>query len=228
MSEHIPSCAAGVPIFRMLPPSELQRIGRAMSHHHFRKGDVVAAAGSTLDHLYVVARGRLNVVHTTAGGREQVVRSIGPGEFMGEMALFYETILEGDIVAALETDACVLPRQAVQEVLHNPEASLRLVEEMAKRLSSAEQLIADLGLRDVGQRLAAELVRLAGDGREDEQGVTVTIPVPWARLAVKLGTTPETLSRRLGSLADQGLLRQLGGRTILIMDLAGLRRISQQ
>jgi len=228
VSEHIPTCAAGVPVFRMLPPSELQRIGQAMRHQHYRKGEVVAAAGSTLDHLYVVARGRLNVVHTTAGGREQVVRSIGPGEFMGEMALFYETVLEGDIVAVEETDACVLPRQAVQEVLRNPEASLRLVEEMAKRLASAEQLIADLGLRDVGQRLAAELVRLAEGGRRDELGITVTLPVPWARLAVKLGTTPETLSRRLGSLADQGLIRQLGGRNILIMDLDGLRRISQQ
>lgn len=188
----------------------------------------MAAAGSTLDHLYVVAHGRLNVVHTTAGGRQQVVRSIGPGEFMGEMALFFESILEGDIVAVEETEACVLPKQAVQEVLRNPEASLRLLEEMAKRLSAAEQLIADLGLRDVEQRLAAELVRLAAESPVDERGVTVTVPVPWARLAVKLGTTPETLSRRLGSLADRGLLRQLGGRTIAILDLEALRRISQQ
>jgi CRP-like cAMP-binding protein len=228
VSEHIPTCAAGVPVFRVLPDADLQRIGQAMSHHHYRKGEVVAAAGSTLDHLYVVAHGRLNVVHTTAGGRQQVVRSIGPGEFMGEMALFFESILEGDIVAVEETEACVLPKQAVQEVLRNPEALLRLLEEMAKRLSAAEQLIADLGLRDVEQRLAAELVRLAAESPVDERGVTVTVPVPWARLAVKLGTTPETLSRRLGSLADRGLLRQLGGRTIAILDLEALRRISQQ
>jgi CRP-like cAMP-binding protein len=62
---------------------------------------------------------------------------------MGEMALFFESILEGDIVAVEETEACVLPKQAVQEVLRN-RSSLRLLEEMAKRLSAAEQLIADL------------------------------------------------------------------------------------
>ena len=227
MPDDIPSCAAGVPVFKMLSPADLAKVGGAMSHKHFRKGEVVASAGSTLDHLFVVARGRLNVVHTTAGGREQVVRTLGPGEFLGEMALFYESVLEGDVVAVEETDACVLPKQAVQEVLKNPAASLRLVEEMAKRLSTAEQLIADLGLREVGQRLAAELLRLAPSGEQGPQGATVTVPVPWARLAAKLGTTPETLSRRLGTLADQGIIRQLGGRSILILNLDRLREISQ-
>jgi CRP/FNR family transcriptional regulator len=98
---------------------------------------------------------------------------------------------------------------------------------MAKRLSTAEQLIADLGLREVGQRLAAELVRLASAGEQGPQGVTVTVPVPWARLAVKVGTTPETLSRRLGALADQGIIRQLNGHSIVIQNLERLREISQ-
>ncbi len=227
MHDDIPSCAAGVPVFRMLSHDDLAKVGEAMDHRHFRKGEIVASAGSVLDHLFVVARGRLNVVHTTASGREQVVRSIGPGEFLGEMALFYESVLDGDIVAAADTDACMLPRYAVQQVLQNPAAALRLVEEMAKRLSTAEQLIADLGLREVGQRLAAELLRLVPEGVDGPDGVTVRLAVPWSRLAVKLGTTPETLSRRLGALSDQGVIRQLSGRDVLIPQVERLREISQ-
>lgn len=138
MTRHIPSCAAGVPVFRVLSPDELEKIGKEMRHRVFRKGEVVVPAGSVVDCLYVVSRGRLNVVHTSASGREQVVRALGPGEFLGEMALFYDSVMEGDVVAAEETETCVLPRKAVAEILRNPEAALRLVEEMAKRLSAAE------------------------------------------------------------------------------------------
>lgn len=226
MPDRIPSCAAGVPVFGMLPPDELDRLGSAMHHRHFRKGEVVASSGTVLDHLLVVARGRLNVVHSTGSGREQVVRTLGPGDFMGEMALFYEVRLEGDVVAAEDTDACVLPRRAVQEVMNRPAVSAKLVEELARRLADAEQLIADLGLREVGQRLAAELLRLMPNGEEKPGGVEVSIPMPWSRLATKLGTTPETLSRRLGALADQGIIQQSGTRSILILDSDALRRMA--
>ena len=249
LPEHIPSCAAAVPVFRMLPDSELLKLGESMEHRRFRKGEVIAVAGTPLDHLIVVAHGRLNIVHTTVGGREQVVRSLGPGEFLGEMALFYEAKLEGDVVAVEDSAACVLPRKAVQEVLQHPPAALKLVEEMAKRLASAEQLIADLGLKEVGQRLAAELVRLTEsaahtpsapadtltDAPADASSsanpkpipIPITVPAPWSHLASRLGTTPETLSRRLGSLADQGVIRQLGGRKLVILDPDRLRKIAE-
>jgi CRP-like cAMP-binding protein len=228
LTRHIPSCAAGVPVFRVLSPDELEKIGKEMRHRVFRKGEVVVPAGSVVDCLYVVSRGRLNVVHTSASGREQVVRALGPGEFLGEMALFYDSVMEGDVVAAEETETCVLPRKAVAEILRNPEAALRLVEEMAKRLSAAEKLIADLGLREVGQRLAAELLRLAPSGQKKPEGIIVSVPVPWAEMAVRLGTTPETLSRRLGALADRGIIRQTGARTVLILDPERLKDVARQ
>jgi CRP/FNR family transcriptional regulator len=212
----------------VLSPDELEKIGKEMRHRVFRKGEVVVPAGSVVDCLYVVSRGRLNVVHTSASGREQVVRALGPGEFLGEMALFYDSVMEGDVVAAEETETCVLPRKAVAEILRNPEAALRLVEEMAKRLSAAEKLIADLGLREVGQRLAAELLRLAPSGQKKPEGIIVSVPVPWAEMAVRLGTTPETLSRRLGALADRGIIRQTGARTVLILDPERLKDVARQ
>ena len=90
MSGHIPSCAAGVPVFKVLSPEELARLGKEMSHRLFKKGHVVVPAGSVLDCLYVVSRVRLNVVHTSALG---AVSNFGPGEFLGEMAL--STVCDG-------------------------------------------------------------------------------------------------------------------------------------
>jgi len=236
----LPSCAAGVPIFQVLPEEGLEELSAAMRHRHFARGEVVIATGQPVEYLVVIARGRLKVVHSTPGGREQVVRALGPGEFIGEMALFAPARQEGDLVASEESDCCMVPRQAVQAILQrHPAVALRLVEALAQRLSGAEQLIADLGLRDVGQRLAAELLRLAGHVAERppagsgagagprSEGVRVTVPMPWAEMAVHLGTTPESLSRRLKALADQGLIRQEETRTVLILNLPRLRRMAE-
>jgi CRP/FNR family transcriptional regulator len=46
-------------------------------------------------------------------------------------------------------------------------------------------------------------------------------------LATRLGTTPESLSRRLRALADQGLIRQEGGRKLVVLDLEALRAIAE-
>ncbi|BDG62191.1 Crp/Fnr family transcriptional regulator [Caldinitratiruptor microaerophilus] len=223
--ETIPSCAAGVPIFRVLPAAGLAELGEAMRHRRYAKGELVLAAGDPIEHLVVVARGRLNFLYTTSSGREQVVRALGPGEFLGEMALFTPVRCEGDLVAAEDTDVCLVPRQAVQSILRrHSDVAVRLVEVLAQRLAAAEQTIADLGLRDVGQRLAAELLRMAAGGTRVPDGIRLRVPVPWAEIAVRLGTTPESLSRRLKALAERGLIRQADARTVVVLDPEGLRR----
>ncbi len=222
---NIPACAAGVPIFQALSAAGMEELGRAMHHRAFERGELVVSAGDPVTHLIVVASGRLKLVHTTSRGREQVVRQLGPGEFLGEMALFTEAHHEGDLIAMEETHACMIAREGVQAILRNhPAVAVAVVEALAWRLAEAERLIGDLGLRDVGQRLAAELLRLAGPEAEDM--VELQLPVPWAELAVQLGTTPESLSRRLKALVQQGLVEQVGSRTVRLLDLDRLRRVA--
>jgi len=227
--EGIPSCAAGVPIFKALPPQGLAELGETMRHRHFLKGELVAAAGEPVSHLIVVAQGLLKLVHTTSSGREQVVRTVGPGEFLGEMALFAPTRYEGDLIAVEETNACLVARTAIQSILkRHTDVALSLVQSLAQRLSDHEQIIADLGLRDVGQRLAAELLRVAEGVAPGPEGIKIRMPVPWSELAVRLGTTPESMSRRLKALVEQELISQGSGRTVVIRAPERLRKFAER
>jgi CRP/FNR family transcriptional regulator, anaerobic regulatory protein len=231
MPDNLPSCAAGVPIFQVLPPDALRELTGALRHQRFGKGETIAADGAPVESLVVVARGRAKLVHTSPAGREQVVRVLGPGEFSGEMALFAPTRQEGDLIALEETMACLVPRQAVQSLMQRyPDVARRLVESLAQRLAESEQLVADLGLRDVGQRLAAELCRLAETGTAAAKGlhgVAIRVPMPWAQLATKLGTTPESLSRKLKALGGQGLIQHRGSsRDVVVLDLERLLRLA--
>jgi CRP/FNR family transcriptional regulator, anaerobic regulatory protein len=223
----LPSCAAGVPIFQVLPHEGLADLSAAMRHRVFGKAELVAGAGEPVTDLIVVARGRLKLSYSSASGREQVVRVLEPGQFLGEMALFAPARHEADLIALEESACCLVPRQAMQTIMQrHPDVAFRLVEALARRLADAEGLIAGLGLRDVGQRLAAELVRLAA-GEAATASVRVKLPVPWAELAVRLGTTPESMSRRLKALAEQGFITQEGARTVVIHSLERLRRMAE-
>ncbi|MGI6082462.1 MAG: Crp/Fnr family transcriptional regulator [Limnochordia bacterium] len=221
----VESCAMAVPVFRDLPAESLQQLDETMQHRRWSRGETVMAHGTFIEHLVIVADGELKLVRTTSSGREQVIRVLGPGEFFGEMALFTQIELEGDLIAAADTGVCMVPRAGVQKLLRvHPELSLALVEALAQRLYEAEQLIAELGLRDVGQRLAAALLRYA----EAAETNTVSLPISWAELAVRLGTTPETLSRRLRTMTEKGIIEQKAQRLFVVVDheaLSDLARI---
>lgn len=228
----VTSCIYNVPIFKQLPEEHVRRLQRVMVHRHLQPGDVCVRAGNTVEHLFVVHRGSLRLSRIGGSGREQVLRELGPGEFYGEISLFAEVISEGDLVAASETEACVLERSAVQSVLHAaPHMTMPLVQALARRLFEAERAIGELALYDVGQRLAAELLRQAAEAAGLEAigadvllsgTVRFRLPLSWAQLATKLATTPESLSRRLSSFGAEGLIG-VNGRDVVIHDVEKLR-----
>jgi CRP/FNR family transcriptional regulator len=223
------SCAAHVPIFHALPAGALAELGAAMRHRRYTRGECAATAGEPVESVIVVAAGRLKLTHTSAAGREQVVRILEPGDFLGELALFTPTRHEGDLIALEPVEVCLIPGDAVHALMQDhPGVAIALVRTLAERLVQAERLIADLSLRDVGQRLAAELLRIAGTVAVVPPGTRLRIPAPWAELAARLGTTPESLSRRLATLANQGVIRQEAVRTVVILDPDRLRRMAEE
>jgi len=200
-----------------------------MRHRHVKRGQVLALTGDPISHLTVVAQGRLGLSQASSGGREQLIRTLGPGEFLGELALFASAAYEGDLVALAASDVCELPREAVQQALRSdPDAALRLLETLAQRLADAERRVGDLGLRDVGQRLAGVLVDAAAGGDPTADGLRVRLDGSWREIAAAIGTTPESLSRRLRALEDRGLIRAERGRSVVLLDLERLRQVADR
>ncbi|WP_244862088.1 cyclic nucleotide-binding domain-containing protein [Siminovitchia terrae] len=52
------------------------------------RGEEIYGAGDTSAHLYIVHQGRVKIFRLSESGKEQLIRILEPGEFMGELALF--------------------------------------------------------------------------------------------------------------------------------------------
>ncbi len=93
---------------------------------------------------------------------------------------------------------------------------------LAQRVRRLAGLAEDLSLREVGQRLAAYLARAAEDGRPASGGIELVLAETNQEIAAQIGTVRELVSRMLGVLRREGLIRT-SGRRILIPNLERLR-----
>ena len=241
--EHMSSCVEIVPIFSSLSRQEMLEVESIAIAKKYARGDMIYMEGDQGDRLYVVHRGLVKVFRLSPNGKEQVIRVLGPGEFMGELALFSPATLTDNAVALEEASLCLIEGTLIKDLMQkHPLIAFKVIEELSKRLESAENLIRDINLHPVEQRLAEALLRMvqeqekgagggdsagAGAGAKAGQGGgAIVLPMTKGALASQLGMTQETLSRKLSSFQEQGLIELQGARKIVIIDRDGLDEIA--
>jgi len=215
-----PGCIALVPIFGALSPEEMMEIAAITRDKRFEKGELIYFAGKEGKKLYVLHAGRVKISRIGPSGKTQVIRVIGPGEFLGELSILSQANLS-DYAEALEPcTACMIEGPRLKELMKKyPSIALKIMEELSARLEKAETLIEDINLRSAEARLAQALLSEAGIRREFE------LSLAKGDFASRLGMTQETLSRKLALFQDQGLIRLNGQRGIFILDEKGLAAI---
>lgn len=215
---HPSTCVSLVPIFNHLETEEMDDIAKQTQSRTFQKGEYLYQPGETSDSLYIIHTGLVRIFHLTESGKEQLVRFLFPGDFTGEMAIFNSSIHESFAEAAKETTVCILTRSNMQDILSKyPAIPLKIMEEFSNRLEKSEKQTTLVATEKVETRLAIFLAELI-----EKESNEITLPMSKKDLASYLGTTPETVSRKLGSLEDRGLIKQITNKKILITDLDGL------
>lgn len=214
------SCICVVPIFNHLEAAQMEEIMKVTQSTSFKKGEVLYRQGDTSNVLYVVSKGRIRIYRLSESGKEQLLRILNPGDFTGELALFRESIHEAYAEAMSDTDVCMISRNDLQEfLLKYPTISLKILSEFSNRLETLEKQTTRFATEKVDTRLALFLAECmeSGDGSKE-----IELPMSRKDLASYLGTTPETISRKLADFENEGYIKQKSGRKIEMLDLDGL------
>lgn len=215
------SCIEHVPIFTSLSLEERVEIAEIASSRSFEKGEMVYRAGDKGGTLFVLYTGRAKLFRLNANGKEQVLRLVEPGEFIGELALFSSLPLTDNAQALEVTTMCVLQGERLKELMAKyPSIAFKVMDELSRRLEKAENRIEDISLSSVTKRVAGALLELS-EGKQE-----IHLPMTKGDLASQLGMTQETLSRKLAALQEEGLIILKGHRKIIIKDRSELEEIS--
>ncbi len=213
-------CIRSVPIFSNLTSEEMLEIALITTAKSFEKGEMVYMAGDKGGTLFVLHTGRVKITRFAANGKEQVIRVIGPGEFMGELSLLSPVAHTDNAEVLEDTMMCVIEGDKLKELMAKYfSIAIKVMEVMSKRLDKAETLIEAINLNTVEQRLAAELLELS------EENKVINLKMTKGDLASQLGMSQETLSRRLTTLQDEGIIELKGHRTIIVKDREALEDI---
>ncbi len=95
-----------VPIFAGVNRSHLKQLSKLMVERSFRSGDVIVKENDQAAGFFVITSGKVEVVRGADGDNPQVLNTLGPGEFFGEMALF-EGFPRSATVRCLEDMECL-------------------------------------------------------------------------------------------------------------------------
>jgi CRP/FNR family transcriptional regulator len=215
-----------VPIFASLGLDELVEINNLIRSVEYEKGELLFSQGDTGTNLYIVRNGRIKLYTVSADGRQQILRILEPGDFFGELALFQDAPQNCFAEAMEFSQVCLLSRSDMNALLtKKPSVAAALLAAVSARLAQAERFIGDLALKSVEERLVSWLMMEAETGIHRDGEIEISSPLSREELAHLLGTTIETVSRRLNALQAEGLLALQGHRSIIIRDLESLKRI---
>ncbi len=206
------SCLGKVPIFARLDEQTSDTIRQLIHPSYYQKGEIIQQSGDSQPRLLVLNRGRAKVVRTASDGRQQIISWLEPGDFSGEVTVFTGQPTDNEIIALEDSSFCTINGAELKAVLANsPDLSLAVIEQLSQRLSSSAEQIESLSLLPASQKILQRLRQLAAGRLEFD------LPMSKQDLAAELGITPETLSRQLRKLSDEGHIALTGTRTIQLL-----------
>src|SRR5690606_14397956 len=144
-------------------------------------------------------------------GKEQVMRILRPGDFMGEHHLFTNRTLEENAEAVIKSELCVIKGTLLKELMIKyPKIAFKILEEISLRLANSEKLLKNIAIESVEKRVAEFLLNLV-----DEDNV-VTLDMKKKDIASMLGMSAETLSRTLSNFEKNNIIRQQKNKIFIV------------
>ena len=213
-------CASKVPIFENLDSDELDKIVNEIEHKSFEKGSMVFTEGSNASTLFFIHEGKIKLYKYNKDGKEQILHILTDGDFFGELDLIQSTKYKFNAQAMDDTKICTLRKDEVRDIiLKKPEIALKLLESVGERLSAIENLAQNLSTNHVEARIVYLLLNLMDKYSEEVDGKKlINLPLSREDMANYIGVTRETISRKLKKFEDEGLIKLIGTKKILILD----------
>lgn len=219
---HHTSPLNNVPLFQGLPEPSLKKVEGVFMEKDFSKGQNIFIEGSESAGFYIIVKGRVKVYKLSPEGKEQILHIVGPRELLGAVSAFAGNPYPAHADAMEKTKALFfLQKDFMSLVSKEPAVVMNMMANLAMRLQHFTRMIEDLSLKEVPGRLAAYFLYLC-----ERKGCSdiVEIDISKGQLASLLGTIPETLSRILRRLSEQGVL-EVTGRKIRLIDKKALKDI---
>ncbi len=225
MDASIVGLLKGVELFSELTEEQLGLLGNLIVVQDYNRDETVVLEGDdSMQALYLIASGSVQVYMTGVDGRETILSFLERGDFFGEMSLIDGEPRSASVRTVTDAQMMIIHRESfLQLIRQTPEIAMALLSEMSKRLRKANKQIGSLSTMSVSGRVAGTLLNLMeerGVRIHTDNGKRVVVihnrPTQ-QQLADMSGTTRETVSRICSMLVKANAIA-MTGKDIVIFD----------
>ncbi len=193
----------------------------AFDRMSLRKGQELYREGQRAYGVYYVLTGLVKVHKLGSDGKEQIIKVARTASFLGYAELLANAQHQSTATALTESQVVFIPKEDFQGLLLQDGGMLdQFIQLMFQDIAFAEEKMTSMAYTPVRGRLAEALVGLSESGRSK------TILLSRNDLAHMIGTASETVIRLLAEFKNEHLVK-LNGRSIEVLDTAGLQRINR-
>lgn len=199
--------------FGLLDERVLKLLSKIAIRKSFKKDEVIFKEGDQARSLFFIVEGWVKIFKISEEGKEHIVHIFGNGEVFAEISLMENQVYPAWAVALTHTDVIIFERTRILKLLkENPELSLAILGLCIKRLRELLFSI-EIKTKDVRKRLMLFLWEKSDKGKNE----VVDLEFTKKDLSILLGMTPETFSRILKKLKQEGvIIKSLNNRKIQI------------
>jgi CRP/FNR family transcriptional regulator, dissimilatory nitrate respiration regulator len=198
-----------VPLFEGLPHRSLVQLNNIERSRVIPKGSVLFTEGNEGDAVFILDSGAIKLFRTSEEGRETVVHVVRPGELFAEVVLFgrptYPVTAEAIAVSRVRS----LSVKGLRKLLEEEQFRLDFFANIMDKLRLLADRIHILTSCDLTERLLRFL-----EGRYG-RAARYDVDLPKKDIAAAIGTTPETLSRLINELSQEGMMSWRGRKLTL-------------
>ena len=190
--------------FRSLPAAQRRAVGAICIPKALKKREILFLEGQTGHSMFLMAQGVVQLFKTSPDGKEVIIKLVRPGEIFGEVVLFQRDRYPVSACALSAVQVYLLPRRQFDLLLDEEEFRRVFIGMLLEKQRFLAEQIFRLSALDVEQRFFHFLREQYGE--REEYAVDVTK----REVAGAIDALPETLSRLLLKLRDEGALQWEG------------------
>lgn len=206
-----------VPLFSALTPTQSASIADAIVKRRFKRAEMVVEQGKKTDALFIILTGRARVTSADSRGREVILATLQPGDYIGEMSLIDDEPHSATVRTEIQTDVLMLNRAAFSRCLpENSSMSYNIMRGLVQRLRHADRKIESLALMDVYGRVARSLIEFAVD--DGLGNLKIRDKISRQDLAKMVGASREMVSRVMKDLEERGFVHTQADGSMLVKD----------
>ncbi|MDO5330452.1 MAG: Crp/Fnr family transcriptional regulator [Bacillota bacterium] len=208
-------------LFEGISPKQYERLLKNGYRIIAEKGEFIFREGDPADCLFVIKSGRVKLTSYDVEGRERIIAIFGNGETIWESVFLEERSFPFSAVALGKVDCCKLYSVDFEQAISEGESAMRSIKLLSKKLHDANQRNMILSSSDPKIKIA----RLFLYRQEIDAGRVLTMRLD--DIAATLSIRPETASRKLRELIDDGIIYKSGQSNFIIKNYDELKKIAE-